>query len=146
MLEPREQKKIFVYGSLRTGFFNYNKYLSGKVSNAQVGKVRGKLYHMPHKGYPALIEGEDVVTGEIMTLNDFEDVMIPMDKMENYYGVNDKRNEYNRIVMDVELSDGSKESCYVYYYAMNDKEDFEKNSIYINKGDWKKFMLKQSLK
>ena len=125
MLEPREQKKIFVYGSLRTGFFNY---------------------HMPHKGYPALIEGEDVVTGEIMTLNDFEDVMIPMDKMENYYGVNDKRNEYNRIVMDVELSDGSKESCYVYYYAMNDKEDFEKNSIYINKGDWKKFMLKQSLK
>ena len=76
---------------------------------AQDGKVKGKLYHMPHKGYPALIEGDDVVIGEIMTLNDFESVMIPMDKMENYYGVNDNRNEYNRIIMDVELSDGSKE-------------------------------------
>ena len=86
MIEPREQKKIFVYGSLRTGFFNYNKYLLGKVSEAQVGKVKGKLYHMPHKGYPALLEGDDVVIGEVMTLNDFENVMIPMDKMENYYG------------------------------------------------------------
>ena len=132
MLEPKEQKKIFVYGSLRTGFFNYNKYLLGKVSNAQDGKVKGKLYHMTHKGYPALIEGDDVVVGEIMTLNDFESVIIPMDKMENYYGVNDSRNEYNRVVMDVELLDGSKESCYVYYYTMNDKDVFEENSILFN--------------
>ena len=145
MLEPREEKKIFVYGSLRTGFFNYNKYLLGKVSNAQVGKVKGKLYHMLHKGYPALLEGDDVVVGEIMNLNDFEEVMIPMDKMENYYGVNDNRNEYNRIIMDVELSDGTKESCYVYYYAMNDKDIFEKNSIYIENGDWKDYMLQHSL-
>ena len=100
---------------------------------------------MPNKGYPALLEGDDVVIGEIMTLNDFEEVMIPMDKMENYYGVNDNRNEYNRIIMDVELSDGTKESCYVYYYAMNDKDIFEKNSIYIENGDWKDYMLQHSL-
>lgn len=144
MLEPREQKKIFVYGSLRTGFFNYNKYLMGKVKDSKVGKVKGKLYHMPHKGYPALLKGDDDVFGEVMTLSDFKSVMIPMDKMENYYGVNDKNNEYNRIVMDVELLDGSKESCYVYYYAMNDKEIFEENSVYINNGDWKNYMLKQT--
>ena len=100
---------------------------------------------MPNKGYPALLEGDDVVIGEIMALNNFEEVMIPMDKMENYYGVNDNRNEYNRIIMDVELSDGTKESCYVYYYAMNDKDIFEKNSIYIENGDWKDYMLQHSL-
>lgn len=143
MLEPKEQKKIFVYGSLRTDFFNYNKYLLGKVSNTQIGKVKGKLYHMPHKGYPALLKGEDDVLGEVMTLKDFESVMVPMDKMENYYGVNDSRNEYNRIVMDVEVSNGIKESCYVYYYAMNDKEVFEENSIYIKNGDWKDYISKQ---
>ncbi|MEN8078266.1 gamma-glutamylcyclotransferase family protein [Clostridioides difficile] len=142
MLEPKEQKKIFVYGSLRTDFFNYNKYLLGKVSNTQIGKVKGKLYHMPHKGYPALLKGEDDVLGEVMTLKDFESVMVPMDKMENYYGVNDSRNEYNRIVMDVEVSNGIKESCYVYYYAMNDKEVFEENSIYIKNGDWKDYISK----
>ncbi len=31
MLEPKVKRKIFVYGSLRTGFFNYEKYLKGKV-------------------------------------------------------------------------------------------------------------------
>ena len=72
-------------------------------------------------------------------------VMIPMDEMENYYGVNDSRNEYNRVVMDVELLDGSKESCYVYYYTMNDKDVFEENSIYIKNGDWKDYMSKKSL-
>lgn len=144
MLEPREQKKIFVYGSLRTGFYNYDKYLKGKVNDAKLGKVKGKLYHMPHKGYPALLEGEDIVIGEVMTIENFEEVMIPMDEMENYYGVNDSRNEYNRIVMDVELEDGKTESCYVYYYAMNDEEVFNNNSIYINNGDWASYMLKKT--
>lgn len=144
MLEPREQKKIFVYGSLRTGFYNYDKYLKGKVNDAILGKVKGKLYHMPHKGYPALLEGEDIVIGEVMTIKNFEEVMVPMDEMENYYGVNDSRNEYNRIVMDVELEDGKIESCYVYYYAMNDEEVFSKNSIYINNGDWASYMLRKT--
>ena len=144
MLEPKEQKKIFVYGSLRTGFYNYDKYLKGKVKDAKLGKVKGKLYHMPHKGYPALLEGEDVVIGEVMTVKNFEEVMIPMDEMENYYGANDSRNEYNRIVMDVELENGETESCYCYYYAMNDEEVFNKNSIYIKNGDWANFMLKKT--
>ena len=144
MLEPREQKKIFVYGSLRTGFYNYDKYLKGKVNDAILGKVKGKLYHMPHKGYPALLEGEDIVIGEVMTIKNFEEVMVPMDEMENYYGVNDSRNEYNRIVMDVELEDGKTESCYVYYYAMNDEEVFNNNSIYINNGDWASYMLRKT--
>lgn len=141
MVEPKEQKKIFVYGSLRTGFFNYHKYLLGKVSDTKVGKVKGKLYHMPHKGYPALIDGNDDVFGEVMTLRDFEAVMAPMDEMENYYGINDNRNEYNRVIMDVELLNGTIESCYVYYYAMNDKEIFDSNSIYVENGDWKSYML-----
>lgn len=144
MLEPKEQKKIFVYGSLRTGFYNYDKYLKGKVKDAKLGKVKGKLYHMPHKGYPALLEGEDVVFGEVMTIKNFEEVMIPMDKMENYYGTNDSRNEYNRIVMDVELENGKTESCYVYYYAMNDEEVFNGNSIYVENGDWTSFMIKKT--
>ncbi|MEG1870644.1 MAG: gamma-glutamylcyclotransferase family protein [Peptostreptococcaceae bacterium] len=144
MLEPKEEKKIFVYGSLRTGFYNYDKYLKGKVKDAKVGKVKGKLYHMPHKGYPALLEGEDVVFGEVMTVNNFEEVMISMDKMESYYGANDSRNEYNRIVMDVELENGETESCYCYYYAMNDEEVFNEKSIYVENGDWTSFMIKKT--
>ena len=41
MLEPKVKRKIFVYGSLRTGFFNYEKYLKGKVIKSELGRVKG---------------------------------------------------------------------------------------------------------
>ena len=42
---------IFVYGSLRENFFNYNKYLKGKVVSIRPAKIKNMhLYHMPYKG------------------------------------------------------------------------------------------------
>ncbi|MGG5461991.1 gamma-glutamylcyclotransferase family protein [Clostridium sp. B9] len=144
MLEPRIKRKIFVYGSLRTGFFNYDKYLKGKVIKSELGRVKGKLYHMPHKGYPALIEGDDWIYGEVMTILDYENVINSMDLMEGYLGLNNKDNEYNRIEMEVDMiGKKSTEKCYVYYYAMNDKETFEKNSVLIEDGNWRSFMLQE---
>ena len=99
---------------------------------------------MTKKGYPALIEGDGFVYGEVMTILDYENVINAMDLMEGYLGVNNKNNEYNRIGMDVEiLGKKSSEKCYVYYYAMNDKDDFENNSILIQDGNWRNFMLKK---
>ncbi|ABG86722.1 gamma-glutamylcyclotransferase family protein [Clostridium perfringens] len=144
MLEPKVKRKIFVYGSLRTGFFNYEKYLKGKVIKSELGRVKGTLYHMSKKGYPALIEGDGFVYGEVMTIIDYENVINAIDLMEGYLGVNKKNNEYNRIEMDVEiLGKKSSEKCYVYYYGMNDKDDFENNSILIQDGNWRNFMLKK---
>ena len=55
---------IFVYGSLREGFFNYDKYLSGKISKKMNAKLNNvELYHMPYKGYPAIINGQDSILG-----------------------------------------------------------------------------------
>ena len=79
-----------------------------------------------------------------MTILDYENVINAMDLMEGYLGVNNKNNEYNRIEMDVEiLGKKSSEKCYVYYYGMNDKEEFENNSILIQDGNWRNFMLKK---
>ena len=99
---------------------------------------------MSKKGYPALIEGDGFVYGEVMTIIDYENVINAIDLMEGYLGVNKKNNEYNRIEMDVEiLGKKSSEKCYVYYYGMNDKDDFENNSILIQDGNWRNFMLKK---
>ena len=58
---------FFVYGSLREGFYNYNKFLAGKIFKKKQGKLHNvKLYHMPYKGYPAIVPGEDYILGEIM--------------------------------------------------------------------------------
>ena len=45
---------MFAYGSLREGFFNYDKYLKGNVISNRRAKIKDVvLYHMPYKGYPA---------------------------------------------------------------------------------------------
>lgn len=146
MIKPTEEKKIFVYGSLREGFFNYDKYLKGKVSNPTLAMIKGKLYHLSHKGYPALLEGEDEVIGEIMELRDFYKDMIPMDQMEGYYSAEDKTlNEYTRTVMTVKnLETNKEEEVYVYKYEVLNDKTFDTDAIYLPKGDWKEYMIQGS--
>lgn len=143
MIKPTEEKKIFVYGSLREGFFNYDKYLSARVSKPTLATVKGKLYHLSHKGYPALLDGEDEVIGEIMTLNDFYKDVVPMDEMEGYYSAEDTTlNEYTRTVMTVKnLETNLEEEVYVYKYEQYSNEDFDTHAVYLPNGDWKEYMV-----
>lgn len=143
MIKPTEEKKIFVYGSLREGFFNYDKYLNGKVSKPTLAKVQGKLYHLSHKGYPALLDGDDEVIGEIMEMKDFYTDIVPMDKMEGYHSAEDTSlNEYTRTVMTVKnLETNENEECYVYKYEQYTHSEFDNHAIYIPTGDWKEYML-----
>lgn len=137
MIQPTEKLNIFVYGSLRTGYFNYDKYLKGHVKSVKLGRIKGELYHMHHKGYPALLDGDNYVYGEVMEIIDYKEVMIAMDKMEGYLGEGNKDNEYNRIPLDVEIIDGNEmEECYVYKYNLVDNNEFLENREYVSCGDW----------
>lgn len=136
MISPSEKINIFVYGSLRTGFFNYDKYLKGRVLSSKKAKVKGSLFHMPNKGYPALLDGEDFVYGEVMEISNYDDVIRELDLMEGYFGPNNIENEYNRIPLEVEILDSKNtEVCYVYKYNQLDDE-FIKHRKYIENGDW----------
>lgn len=133
---------IFTYGSLREGFFNYNKYLKGKVTSRKIGKVKNSdLYHMPYKGYPAILSGTGEVIGEVMVISDYDNVMRAIDEMEGFISEENPNNEYNKKLLEVELEDGSKEMCYVYCYNKNIDDLFEKEAISIPTGDWKEYML-----
>lgn len=139
MIAPTQKLKMFVYGSLRTGFFNYDKYLKGHVIKAEPAKVNGTLYHMPNKGYPALLKGTDEVYGEVITVDNYETVMEAIDEMEGYLGIANKNNEYNRVVLDVHLLDTNElEKCYVYMYNLEEDKDFLDNREYLPHGDWTK--------
>lgn len=104
---------IFVYGSLREGFFNYNKFLAGKVSKKIDAKLNNfKLYHMPYKGYPAIINGQDSVLGEIMVLNesDYDSTIKALDEMEGFLNEGNPENEYHKMILEVEnLQNNEKE-------------------------------------
>ena len=64
---------IFVYGSLREGFFNYDIYLKGKVKSIRPAEISGfELYHMPYKGYPAVLPGNSTIVGEVVELENYD--------------------------------------------------------------------------
>lgn len=138
MLKDRELK-IFVYGSLREGFFNYIKYLEGNVSDKEIGKIKGTLYHMPNKGYPALLDGSNDIIGEVYTLYNFKENILRLDDMEGYYGPSNPKNEYERLVDDVTLENGDVIKCYTYKY-MERNDEFINNRILIEDGDWSNYI------
>ncbi len=136
---------IFVYGSLREGFFNYEKYLAGKVAEIRDGKLKNmKLYHMDYKGYPAITHGDETIIGEIMVINkdDYESAMKAIDKMEGFISDNNPENEYHKVILEVEnLYTNKKEKCFVYFYNKDKDINFEDKAQHIPSGDWKNYML-----
>ncbi|MEG0857310.1 MAG: gamma-glutamylcyclotransferase family protein [Terrisporobacter sp.] len=136
---------FFVYGSLREGFFNYDKYLDGKVSkkiDAQLNDM--SLYHMPYKGYPAIIPGENTILGEIIVINkdDYEETMKAMDEMEGFISENNPENEYHKVLLEVEnIETKEKQKCFVYFYNKDKDEKFDNEAVYVCHGNWKKHML-----
>ena len=134
---------LFVYGSLRPNFFNFEKYLDGKVIDIKPATLKGmNLYHMPYKGYPAITPGDDMVFGEIISVKDYDNTIKAIDIMEGFLGENNPQNEYHKIIVEVEHKDTSiKEKCYTYFYNRDLDKSFDEEAIYINHGDWKKYML-----
>jgi gamma-glutamylcyclotransferase (GGCT)/AIG2-like uncharacterized protein YtfP len=136
---------LFVYGSLREGFFNYNKYLANKVIEKKEARLENmRLYHMPYKGYPAITLGDDVVAGEIMVIKEdcYEETMKAMDEMEGFLGENNPDNEYHKVILEVDnLLANKKEKCFVYFYNKDRDKLFESSAIYLPHGDWKDYMI-----
>lgn len=133
--------KIFVYGSLREGFFNFDKYINTAAKKIQLGEVNGRLYAIKGKDYPALLEENGTVKGEIITLENCD--MEAMDAMENYFGENNPDNEYNKVSKEVKnLETGEIEILDVYVYNETNPEFSYENLIPVLSGDWKEFKEK----
>lgn len=130
-------EKVFVYGSLRQDFWNHDKVLKNRIKHIQPGTIKGfSLYHLP-AGYPAIVEGEDVVHGEVCTLSNDKHLK-SIDLLEGYTGDSSK-DLYIRVKKPILLNTGEEELCWVYLYI---NEQYVKNTgKYIAYGDWKKFML-----
>lgn len=132
--------KVFVYGSLRTRCYNYEKYLKDKVKYFQRAIIEGKLYHIENKGYPAAIHGEGIVYGELMEFYDYKEVIKILDDLEEYNENNINNSMYIREKVEVTLLDGSKEIAYVYIYNKECKENKLDKLIEVPNNDWIKYM------
>lgn len=90
---------VFVYGSLKRGFSAHAK-IEAFVHAAVPGQVKGTLVSAGK--YPAMIpagegQGDFVVHGEWLTLE--AAALSIMDKWEDYWGPDDPRNGYERVLV-----------------------------------------------
>lgn len=115
-------KKMFVYGTLRVGMYNYNKYYKGYHSFRGNAYVKGELHALKGKVYPALIPGDEMILGEIHEVPD--EVQNEVDLMENFFGDGNIENEYDKIVNDIYDIDGNViDRLPVYFYNMRNSQN-----------------------
>jgi gamma-glutamylcyclotransferase (GGCT)/AIG2-like uncharacterized protein YtfP len=138
-------KRLFVYGSLMEGFFNYKKTLEGKVISRDPTRARGLLYHQSLKGYPAMIPGEGWVKGELLELSDFENIILLCDQAEGYLGPGHCENEYERRFSALELDNGEENFAHIYWYVRRDLCTPENPAVPVPSGDWREFMKKMKI-
>jgi gamma-glutamylcyclotransferase (GGCT)/AIG2-like uncharacterized protein YtfP len=91
--------KVFVYGTLKPGESNYERFCAGKVLQAQRAIARGHLYALPI-GYPAMTPGDREVHGFLLTFTDNE-ILHHLDRLEDYNPHRyPEQNEYNRQLIE----------------------------------------------
>jgi gamma-glutamylcyclotransferase (GGCT)/AIG2-like uncharacterized protein YtfP len=87
--------KIFVYGTLKPGEINYQRYCEGKLVEEKRAIAFGQLFDLP-LGYPAMTPGESPVQGFLLTFAD-PAVLSLLDELEDYVPHRlPEENEYNR--------------------------------------------------
>lgn len=134
--------RFFVYGSLLTDFYNFNKFLRGKTIHIESGYIYGKLFHLQNKGYPAFIEGgKDKVYGEIITFENSQETLKAIDRLEKFDPKTLDENEYNRKIQLVySEKTGTISQMYVYVYNWRAKQNENDVKIYLPSGNWRKYM------
>jgi gamma-glutamylcyclotransferase (GGCT)/AIG2-like uncharacterized protein YtfP len=74
---------IFVYGTLKPGAANFDRYCGSKVITSHHAYIHGELYHFPSLGYPGAIHGARQVHGFVLSFDD-RSVLLELDKLEDY--------------------------------------------------------------
>ena len=73
---------VFVYGTLKPGGQYHQAYCAPYLKQAQPAQVQGRLYDLPHLGYPVITLGTDWVKGYLFTLDAI--ALSGLDYLEGY--------------------------------------------------------------
>ncbi|MBN3870230.1 gamma-glutamylcyclotransferase [Nostoc sp. JL33] len=91
---------VFVYGTLKPGEANYQRYCAGKVVDVKRAFVQGKLFALP-MGYPAMTLGDSQVHGYLLSFPNSR-ILNELDVLEDYQpNRQTAENLYNRQIIEV---------------------------------------------
>lgn len=111
--------RIFVYGSLRSGFpSDAYQYISKYFTLIGEAKVKGKLYDLGE--YPAALPTNDdcFIVGELYNITNVDEFNRAMEQLDDYEGLHVEFGEkplYRRKLANVFLNDTSVKA-WVYWY------------------------------
>jgi len=126
--------QVFVYGTLKPGERNYQRYCAGKVIEAQRATTLGRLFALP-MGYPAMTTGADIVHGYLLTFTDLG-ILDALDELEDYQPDREmSANLYNRQNMEVYNLLGSPLSR-AWVYFMQPARVKQLGGIFLPDGWW----------
>ncbi|MFJ9242685.1 gamma-glutamylcyclotransferase family protein [Streptomyces sp. NPDC101776] len=139
MTTPPRQFPFFVYGTLRPGGPNHDRYLRGRTDSEERARLQGAgLYDGP--GYPyAVEESGSVVCGELVTARPeaYPQLLGELDRLEEY-APGDPRNLYERVERDVTRdADGTAVRAWVYLAAPAVAAALRTHGKLIEGGDWR---------
>ena len=111
--------KLFVYGSLRSGFHNpAYEYLTKYFHLVGEALVRGRLFD---KGaYPVAVATQDehYINGELYELNNLAEYAWAIEQLDDYEGLNVEEGEhpdYARNLVEV-TQEGKTTTAWIYWY------------------------------
>lgn len=126
---------IFVYGTLRPGRERW-PLIEDMVVDTQTAMMRGfEMYHLPD-GYPAVVEGDGRITGELIwpVEGAREALLDKADRIENYIP-GDDRSLYRRIV-----AGQGHARAFIYVYHPGRLDDLHNRGTPVPHGDWVRFV------
>ena len=118
--------RVFVYGTLKKGLWNYERFLKGSGSEYFGEAVSVDRFKMIDVGFPVIKadeEGEQVA-GEIFTVDD--EVLAQLDQLER------EGRSYHRRMMDFTLANGQSQPTKAFVYVGGDgfKGAFQRGPLY----------------
>lgn len=143
MEEQLIKTRIFVYGTLRVGMYNYDLYLKAHDTYVCDAYVKGQLHTIQGVLYPALVKGNEMIIGEIHEVDNL--ALEAVDKMENYYGEGHIDNEYDKILLDI-LDENKKviEQLPVYFYNLRNEKNQSLLGDIIKENDYVTYINKKN--
>lgn len=127
--------KVFVYGTLKPGECNYQRYCDGKIVNAEEAIVHGQLFHLSRRGYPGMTAGSGTIRGFVLSFSDPTLLQI-LDDLEDYDPDRPKEaNEYHR--QHIEAFNVAGESIgLVWVYLMEPQQIQLMGGEFLPEGVW----------
>jgi gamma-glutamylcyclotransferase (GGCT)/AIG2-like uncharacterized protein YtfP len=128
--------RVFVYGTLKPGQVNFDRYCGGDrtLASPLPAQVRGKLFALS-LGYPAMTLGESWVKGYLLELADAT-ILTALDGLEDYQPHRaEAQNEYQRKEVEIFGAEGrSLGLAWTYFMTLPKVEQYD--GKWIPCGEW----------